>query len=83
MPRRIKKSKMEVEHIHLWRDTHPMTSKTYPLTIYFENDNWFKSQEENKTTENRDDTEENPIRNIEPESVVGIVFTTQAPPTLE
>ncbi len=77
----LSKCKMEGEHIHLWNNTHPMSGNTYPLTIYYENDNWF-SQNEEEQPKKQADSKNIPTRDVNPASVTGLVFTTPAPPSI-
>ncbi len=77
----LAKSEMEGEHVHLWGNTHPMVGKTFPLTIYFEGDDWFKQKESVEVTDTKDDNKITE-RSINPNEIAGLVLTKPAPPTL-
>jgi hypothetical protein len=78
----LSKCKMYGEHVHLWNNKLPMTGKTFPLTIYCEKDDWFAAQHDEVKIKKDDSKNEIPTRNIDPESIIGIVFTKPNPPTL-
>lgn len=78
----LSRAAMTGEHVHLWRDKRPMTGKTCPLTIVLEDDAWFSKPVE---TKDADQKQEQVIeqRDIDPFSIVGVVFTRPAPPTFQ
>lgn len=70
------------EHSHLYYGEFPMYGKTFPLTIYLEDDSWF-SEYANKPPE----TEEappvkRPQRDLNPSTIVAFVVFDDVPPTL-
>jgi len=78
----LAKSEMAGEHVHLWTDKDPMVGKTFPLTIYYEEDEWFERQEEDEEKIDEKQEDDIPQREIDPDAVVGLVFTKPAPPML-
>jgi hypothetical protein len=78
----LSKAEMMGEHVHLWCDKYPMAGKTFPLTIYIEDDTWFSEHGDS----NDADQKSEPIieqRDIDPFSIVGVVFTRPGPPTIQ
>ena len=68
------------EHTHLYHDGFPMFGKTFPLTIYLENDFWFLKYA-NETTIGRGTPAEKRIkRNIDPDAIVAFAIFDDVPP---
>lgn len=78
----LSQAKMTGEHVHLWSDKQPMTGKTFPLTIFFEDDEWFSKNEKSDHGDEKQEQQFD-IRDIDPGSIFGLVFTKPAPPTLQ
>lgn len=81
----LSRSKMAGEHVHLWGNKFPMTGNTFPLTIYYVEDNWFKTEEESETEPEEQEKEAEskiPVRDILAEDVAGVVFTKALPPQI-
>jgi len=78
----LSKSAMTGEHVHLWRDKRPMTGRTCPLTVVLEDDAWFSKPCE---TGDAGQKQEQGIeqRDIDPFSIVGVVFIRPALPTFQ
>jgi hypothetical protein len=78
----LSNAKIMGEHVHLWCDKHPMAGDTFPLTIYIEDDTWFSKHDD---SEDADQKPEPKIeqRDIDPFSIVGVVFTKSGPPTIQ
>ena len=78
----LSKANATGDHVHLRCDKRPMTGKSFPLTIFFENDAWFSKHVD---TEDAVQKQEQVIvqREIDPFSIVGVVFTRPAPPTFQ
>jgi len=69
------------DHTHLYHDEFPMFGKTFPLTIYLENDFWFfKYANEPSETDNTAKLEYQK-RDIDPNSIVAFVVFDNVPPT--
>ncbi len=78
----LSKAAMTGERVHLWRDKPPMTGKTCPLTVVLEDDAWFsKPVETNDAGQKQEQVIEQ--RDIDPFTIVGVVFTRPAPPTFQ
>jgi hypothetical protein len=68
------------EHTHLRYGEFPMYGKTFPLTIYFENDFWF-FKHANKPPETKEaPPEKRTQRNIDPSTIVAFVVFDNVPP---
>jgi hypothetical protein len=77
----LSKAKMMGEHIHLRCDKYPMSGKTFPLTIYIEDDDWFSKHDSDDAGQKPEPKIEQ--RDIDPFSIVGVVFTRPGPPTIQ
>ncbi len=78
----LSKAKMMGEHVHLWCNKYPMTGKTFPLTIYIEDDAWFPKHDDSVDADQKPEPEIE-HRDIDPFSIVGVVFTRPGPPTIQ
>ncbi len=78
----LSKAKHAGEHVHLWGDKHPMTGKTFPLTIFFEDDVWFSKHDDSDDADQKPEPEIEQ-RDVDPISIVGVVFTRPGPPTIQ
>lgn len=68
------------EHIHLSYGEPPLCGDSFPINIYFENEEWF---EKNVETDNNDDgAEETEVRDINPEEIVAFLIINDVPPPL-
>jgi hypothetical protein len=78
----LSKAKMTGEHVHLWGDKYPMVGKTFPLTIYIGDDSWFSKHDDSDEADQKPEPEMEQ-RDIDPFSIVGVVFTRPGPPTIQ
>ncbi len=75
-------SEEENDHTHLYYDDFPMYGKTFPLTIYLEDDPWFsKYANESSETEKAFEVE-NPYRELDPNSIAAFAVLDEVPPTM-
>ncbi|MEN6383695.1 MAG: hypothetical protein ABFD79_00695 [Phycisphaerales bacterium] len=78
---KLSDSERSGEHIHLYNDEFPMYGKSYALTIYLENDEWFpKYGIETPEAENAPVKREK--RDIDTNKIIGFVIFDYIPPTL-
>ncbi len=75
-------SEEENDHTHLYHDEFPMYGKTFPLTIYLEDDSWFlKHANESSGTEQTPEVE-HPYRQLDPNSIAAFAVLDEVPPTM-
>ena len=79
----LSNSKLIGEHIHLYDEEFPMYGDSYPLTIYFESDDWFEKYAKRSTEEDTKEAEEDiKERNLNIQKLVGFLVITEPPPTM-
>jgi len=75
-------SEEENDHTHLYHDEFPMYGKTFPLTIYLEDDSWFsKYANESPETEQAPEAEHQQ-RELDPNSIAAFAVLDEVPPTM-
>jgi len=75
-------SQEENDHAHLYHDEFPMYGRTFPLTIYLENDPWFlKHANESPEAEQAPEVER-PYRQLDPNSIAAFAVLDEIPPTM-
>jgi hypothetical protein len=79
----LSKANMTGEHVHLRCDKRPMSGKTFPLTISFEDDAWFSKHVDSENDDNQKEEQLIVQRDMDPFFIVGVVFTRPGPPTFQ
>ncbi len=77
----LSESKLRGDHIHFNYREFPLAEQSYPLTVYYEEDEWFRDQVQNETADQQT-LEENPENQIDPKQIKAFMITGQIPPDL-
>lgn len=79
----LSRSSLPGEHIHLYYNEFPLYGDSYALTIYYENDDWFKTYAQQKPADaDEEQTESIPKRNFDIDSIYAFMANTEPPPTM-
>ncbi len=74
-------SRLRGDHVHLRYHEFPMVGRSFPLTVYLEDEAWFEDQIK-KESSAKDATHEPPRRDVDPDQVRAFIITDQMPSEL-
>jgi len=75
----LSEAKMNGEHSHFYYREQPLQGNSYPLTIYFEDDDWFEKYSRDDTTNDENALMKNKFRDIDAKKIEAFLLCGEVP----